>query len=125
MSRLFALLMGAVFVLGLPQAGSAQVSNILLGQAKSRLACGAGVVISAVLLPNGSLQVTCARPPAESATTSATTAATVAETTGLVGPAGLGTVISVTIVVGLTGGGDSGTTTTSDTDGGGGEGGDQ
>ncbi len=111
MSRLFALLTAGVFLLGLPSVGSAQISNLALGQAKSRLACGAGVVVSAVTLPNGSLQVTCARNPVESSASS-TTASTVAQTTGLVTPAGIGAVISVTIVVGLTGGGDTGTTTT-------------
>lgn len=111
MLRLIALLTAGVLLLGLPSAGSAQVSNLVLGQAKSRLACGAGVVVSAVLLPNGSLQVTCARNPVESSTTS-TTASTVAQTTGLVTPAGFAAVISVTIVVGLTGGDNNGTTTT-------------
>ena len=113
MSRLFSILVTGVFLLGLPHAGSAQISNLALGQAKSRLACGAGVVVSAVTLPNGSLQVTCARNPAKSSTT----ASSVAQTTGLVGPAGLGVVISVTIVVGIVGGGDTGTTTTTEING--------
>ena len=116
MSRLFAFLTAAVFLLGVPQTGSAQISNLLLGQAKARLACGVGVVVSAVLLPNGSLQVTCARPPAESSAATATTAATVAETTGLAATPTIGAVISVSIVVGLTGGG-TGTTTSTVSDG--------
>ena len=117
MLRVFALLATGIFLVGLPQTGSAQISNLALGQAKSRLACGAGIVVSSVFLPNGSLQVTCARNPAETsstassttatATTTATTpAAVIAQTTGLTATAGL-TVVGAVAVVGLiTGGGE-------------------
>ncbi|NSY37644.1 hypothetical protein [Leisingera sp. ANG59] len=46
------------------QAALAQ-ANPALDEAKRRLACGAGVPVSAGYLPNGSLQVTCRAPGAE------------------------------------------------------------
>lgn len=47
------------------QAALAQAADPALDEAKRRLACGAGVPISASYLPDGSLQVTCQAPGAE------------------------------------------------------------
>lgn len=47
------------------QAAVAQAADPALDEAKRRLACGAGVPVSASYLPNGSLQVTCQAPGAE------------------------------------------------------------
>lgn len=115
-NKLKPLLVG-LLVSGLATTAPAQVSNLALGQAKSRLACGAGIVVASVILPNGSLQVTCARPPAESsatttaATAGATATATVVQVTGLAVPAALATVGVAALLAVVAGGGGDGTTT--------------
>lgn len=50
------------------QAAFAQASGPALDEAKRRLACGAGVPVSASYLPDGSLQVTCQATGAETVT---------------------------------------------------------
>ena len=106
------ILSAGLLIFGFSQSAVAQVTNLALSQAKSRLACGTGAVVGSVFLPNGSLEVTCARPPkpGEAATTT-TTATSVVQTTGLVAPTGIGVIGSVGILAAISGGGNSDTTT--------------
>lgn len=48
------------------QAAIGQAADPALAEAQRRLACGAGTPVSASYLPDGSLQVTCQAPGAES-----------------------------------------------------------
>lgn len=48
-----------VLAVGLGLPAMAQVTTAPLSEAQARLACGNGVVLSAVTLPNGSIEVTC------------------------------------------------------------------
>ncbi|MEX0300786.1 MAG: hypothetical protein AB3N24_00040 [Leisingera sp.] len=61
-------LRSAALIIPLALAGQpafSQAPSPALDEAKRRLACGAGVPISASYLPDGSLQVTCQAPGAE------------------------------------------------------------
>ena len=109
-------LIAGIALFGMSHNASAQIANAALGQAKARLACGAGTVVASVFLPNGSLKVTCAQAPSNAASTAV-------QATGLTGTASLAVVGVVTILTVLTGGEDS-STTSSTTDSGseGGEG---
>lgn len=109
MSKRIAAAISGVFLLALTNGASAQV-NAALAQAKARLACGAGTVVSSQFLPNGSLQVTCSQPQPQ-------TESTILEGTGLTTPATLGILSVVTVLVIMTGGTDNGTTTTTTSSG--------
>lgn len=48
-----------IFAAGLAAQVQAQAAPAALSQAQARLACGTGIVLGAVTLPNGSIEVTC------------------------------------------------------------------
>lgn len=105
MFKVLALLVSGVFLLGAPNGVSAQVSDLALGQAKARLACGTGTIVSSQFLPNGSLEVTCAQYPANATSN-------LVAGTGLTTPAALGLVAVVVVLGVLIGDSGDGTTTT-------------
>lgn len=53
------LLIAGLVAAGLGGAANAQVVPAGLSQAQARLACGTGIVLGAVTLPNGAIEVTC------------------------------------------------------------------
>lgn len=53
------ILMAGIFSAGICGPVAAQVTPTPLSQAQARLACGNGIVLGAVTLPNGSIEVTC------------------------------------------------------------------
>ena len=91
-------------LLGLPVGAYAQVSNLALGQAKARLACGSGTVVASVFLPDGSLKVTCSQNTTESSPSQLTGST-------LTAPAAFGLVVAMTFLVVNTNTSESGTTT--------------
>ncbi|MFT7593304.1 MAG: hypothetical protein ACI8R4_000617 [Paracoccaceae bacterium] len=107
MNKIIAFTLSGLCLLTLGSGVSAQASAAL-GQAKARLACGAGTVVSSTFLPNGSLQVTCSQPQT-------TTESTVLEGTTLTAPTAAGVLAIATVLVISTGGSGGGTTTTTTT----------
>ena len=107
MIKLCAAVIVGMFISGLATHVSAQ-ANAAVAQAKARLACGTGTVVSSQFLPNGTLQVTCSQPQpgAES---------TVLQGTGLAAPAALGALGLVVVLVVATGGSDPAATSTTTT----------
>ncbi|WP_264212921.1 hypothetical protein [Leisingera thetidis] len=93
------------------QAAFAQAANPALEEAKQRLACGAGVPVSASYLPDGSLQVTCQAPGAEAVAQANTNGL---PDTGLSAGAAAGLVAGALFLV-LIADDDDGTTTTTTT----------
>lgn len=59
MTKISSIMIAGVLAAGLGGHAKAQVAPVALSQAEARLACGAGVVLGAVTLPNGSIEVTC------------------------------------------------------------------
>ena len=89
-------------------AALSQTSSVALGEARVRLACGTGTVVSAQYLPGGTIKVTCRG-------NSLGNADSVLGGTGL-NPAFPGLApITTAIVVGVIAGGSGGTTTTTTT----------
>lgn len=104
MRGILGLLVLGLGVLCLPNDAFAQVSNLALGQAKARLACGSGTVVASVFLPNGSLKVTCSQNPAQSS------ASQLAGST-LTAPTTVAAVVATTFLVVVANTSESGTTT--------------
>lgn len=94
-------------------------SGPALAEARGRLVCGAGTLVSATYVGNGMLRVTCREPSSE--TQSSTTADTALTGTGLAAPIAAGVVATI-LIVAIAGGGDdeAGTTATTTTTGNGG-----
>lgn len=110
MGKIFTFFVSGVLLLGVANGVSAQASDLALDQAKARLACGTGTIISSQFLPDGSLEVTCSQSPANATSTlMAGTGLTTAEALGLVG-----IVVILGVLVGDSGD-DTTTTTTSST----------
>lgn len=59
MVKFSSLAIAGVFAAGLAGPIQAQTVPAPLSQAQARLACGTGIVLGAVTLPNGSIEVTC------------------------------------------------------------------
>lgn len=59
MAKFSSIIIAGVFAAGLAAQAQAQVTPAPLSQAQARLACGNGIVLGAVTLPNGSIEVTC------------------------------------------------------------------
>lgn len=93
------------------QAAFAQAADPALEEAKRRLACGAGVPVSASYLPNGSLQVTCQAPGTEAVAQSSTSRM---PETGLSAGATAGVIAGALFLV-VIADDDDGTTTTTTT----------
>ncbi|UWQ73663.1 hypothetical protein [Leisingera sp. M658] len=89
----------------------AQTADAALNEAKRRVACGAGVPVSATYLANGTLQVTCQAQGAEAV---AQAAASGLPETGLSAGAAAGAVAGVLFLV-LIADDDNGTSTTTTT----------
>lgn len=110
MNRFFLTMTAGLLVFSQSGVVSAQgVSAAAMSEARARLVCGTGTVVSALYLPGGALQVTCARPPVEAAST-------VLQGTGLSAPAAVGLLVGVAILTVVTGSGGSNSTTTSDSE---------
>lgn len=107
MKKIVASTVSGIFLLAASSGASAQ-ANAALAQAKARLACGAGTVVSSQFLADGTIRVTCSQPQA-------TPDSAVIEGTGLATPTTVGAVAIATVVVILSGGSDVGTTTTTTT----------
>lgn len=93
------------------QAAFAQAADPALDEAKRRLACGAGVPVSASYLPDGSLQVTCQSPGAETVAQANTSGM---PETGLTAGAAAGVAAGLLFLV-VIADNDDGTTTTTTT----------
>ena len=108
MGKIFTFLVSGVLLLGVADGVSAQTSDQALSQAKARLACGSGTIISSQFLPDGSLEVTCSQSPEN-------TTSNLLEGTGLTTAEALG-LVGVVVVLGvLIGDSGDGTTTTTST----------
>lgn len=59
MVKFSSFLIAGVFAAGVAGQVHAQPAPAALSQAQARLACGTGIVLGAVTLPNGSIEVTC------------------------------------------------------------------
>lgn len=105
MCRYLVAFIAGFLLLGLSNSVSAQVTDLALGQAKARLACGAGTVVSSQFLPNGSLEVTCSQSVPEKLPSALDGA-------GLTAPTALGALAVVTLLLVITNDTTSGTTTT-------------
>lgn len=64
MRKFFTLLAGLYF-LAAPIAAQAQAAGPALAEARARVACGAGTLVSATYIGNGLLRVTCSNPNKE------------------------------------------------------------
>lgn len=89
---------------------SAQVPGNPLAEARARVACGSGTLVSANYIGGGMLRVTCSQPNTQ--TESAPTPESALTGTGLTVPPALGVVIGVTVIAVIGGEGNEGTTTT-------------
>ncbi|MGR3565075.1 MAG: hypothetical protein ACU0FH_20535 [Heliomarina sp.] len=97
----------------------AQVVEAATAEARARLACGSGTLVSAQYIGGGQLQVTCSQQSSQSQTQQATTAETALAGTGLTAPVAVGVLAGLT-VIGIVSGSDddavgTGTTTTTRT----------
>jgi hypothetical protein len=59
MVNFFRIVVAGILAVGLGGPALAQVAPAPLSQAQARLACGNGIVLGAVTLPDGSIEVTC------------------------------------------------------------------
>jgi len=107
MNKIITSTVSGLLLFALANGASAQ-ADAALAQAKARLACGGGTVVSSQFLPNGTLQVTCSQPQPQ-------TESTVLQGTALTTPAALGVLAVAVVLVIATGGTDTGTTTTTTT----------
>ena len=101
----------------LPISAQAQAVEAALAEARVRLACGSGTPVSAVYLPNGSIEVTCRQNVPQRAATNTAAAETartnpLGGTTLTAGPVG-GTIAAAVVLGVVVGGSDGSTTTTS------------
>ena len=112
MKRFFASLVGAVMLLSVPQSVVAQASQAL-AEARGRVACGAGTLVSATYIGGGLLRVTCSQP--DTRTNQNVPSESPLAGTGLVAPVVAGTVATVLIISVITGSNNTGTTTTTTT----------
>lgn len=110
-SSLFRTLLFSLLLGGLGQASLAQVANPALTEAKRRLACGAGIPISAVYLPGGAVKVTCQLRGTEAI---GQAAANSLPQTGLAASPTAGAILSTFVLVAITND-DSGSNTTTTT----------
>ena len=88
---------------------TAQVPGDPMSEARSRVACGAGELISATYISGNLLRVTCRQQGDEQRQRPDRTPA---EGTGLTTPAVAGVIVSLVLIAGLTGSDGTGTTTT-------------
>ena len=103
---------GAVMAMA-PVMASAQTGPAL-AEARGRMACGAGTLVSATYVGGGMLRVTCREPSSENQSNSPSDSALTG--TGLTAPVA-GAIIATVLLVAIAGGGDdeSSTTTTTTT----------
>lgn len=120
MMRIFSSLLGAALLASLPQFVSAQAGPAL-AEARGRVACGAGTLVSATYIGGGLLRVTCQQPndqqPDQQQQSQSQPQQTVANQsvlggTGLTAPVAGGAIASVVVISVLTGSDGTGTTTT-------------
>lgn len=112
MTRIFGSLLGAAFISSLPHLVAAQAGPAL-AEARGRVACGAGTLVSATYIGGGLLRVTCQQPSNQAQQTVANQA--VLGGTGLTAPVAGGAIATVVLISVLTGGDGTGTTTTTTT----------
>ncbi|KIC16149.1 MULTISPECIES: hypothetical protein [unclassified Leisingera] len=107
------ILQAASLILPLTLAGQAALAQAdpALEEAKRRLACGAGVPVSASYLPDGSLQVTCQAPGAEAVAQTNTSGLPNTGLTEGTAAAAIGGVLFIALIAD----GDDGTATTTTT----------
>ncbi|WP_424987240.1 hypothetical protein [Microbulbifer sp. S227A] len=103
MAKFSSIMIAGAFAAGLAGQGLAQTTAPLT-QAQARLACGTGVVLGAVTLPDGSIEVTCEAQAAGQVPAALAGALTPEAAAALV--------VTVVLVGALVGDGGSGTTTT-------------
>ena len=114
MNKVFSILAAAGIAAGVPAGVSAQVPGNPLAEARARVACGAGTLVSANYIGGGMLRVTCSQPNTQ--TQSAPAAESALTGTGLTVPPALGVVIGVSVIAIIGGEGNEVTTTTTTTE---------
>lgn len=112
MKQIFASLLSAACLLSVPQFVSAQAGPAL-AEARGRVACGAGTLVSATYIGGGLLRVTCSQPNSQTQQNFPTESPLVG--TGLTAPVVAGTVATVLVISVITGSNNTGTTTTTTT----------
>jgi hypothetical protein len=94
-----------------------------LGEARARMACGAGTLVSATYVGGGMMRVTCSQPDQQQQQSQNQTSQTPQQSipansplagTGLATPVAAGVVLSVITIAIVTGNGSEGTTTTTE-----------
>lgn len=113
MCRISVLFSAVFVVLSFSGSLSAQVVDAALSEAKARLACGTGTVVSVQRLASGALQVTCSQ-------NQVTTQSTVLDGTGLTPSVAVGAAVGLGVLAIVAGDSDDASTTTATTTGSGG-----
>lgn len=98
-----------------PAPAEAQVVEAATAEARARLACGSGTLVSAQYIGGGQLQVTCSQQGSQSQAQQATTAQTALAGTGLTVPIAAGVLAGITVIGIVTGSDDDAVATTTTT----------
>ncbi len=105
MIRLFSTFIVSMLLISVPSLAPAQVPGPALAEARVRLVCGGGTVVTAEYLPGGLLKATCSRNAPKSRAPDAL------QGTGLTPPVTAGVIFTAVIIAILTGGSGPATTT--------------